>query len=35
MRLYEQGLDEIEIARKLDLGIGEVKLVVGLYENKA
>lgn len=29
--LYKEGKDEVEIARALDCGLGEVRLVIGLY----
>lgn len=29
--LYKEGLSEVEIAKTLDCGLGEVKLVLGLY----
>lgn len=32
--LHKQGLNDVEIARKLGLGIGEVKLVIGLYKGE-
>jgi hypothetical protein len=31
LRLYKQGISEVEIAKKLGCGLGEVKLVVGLF----
>lgn len=31
-QLYQQGMEEVEIAKKLGLGVGEVKLVIGLYK---
>ena len=33
--LYKEGKDEVEIAKKLDCGLGEVRLVLGLYNNEA
>ena len=32
LRLHREGLSNVEIAKKLNLGQGEVKLVIGLYE---
>lgn len=29
--LYKEGMDEVEIAKTLDCGLGEVRLVIGLY----
>lgn len=29
--LYKEGMNEVEIAKKLDCGLGEVRLVLGLY----
>ena len=29
--LYKEGMSEVEIAKKLDCGLGEVRLVLGLY----
>ena len=33
--LYKEGKDEVEIAKSLDCGLGEVRLVLGLYNNEA
>ena len=33
--LYKEGKDEVEIAKTLDCGLGEVRLVLGLYNNEA
>ena len=33
--LYREGKDEVEIAKTLNCGLGEVKLVLGLYKNEA
>ena len=33
--LYKEGKNEVEIARHLDCGLGEVRLVLGLYNNEA
>lgn len=33
--LYKEGKNEVEIARRLDCGLGEVRLVLGLYNNEA
>ena len=35
LQLYRQGKDEVEIAKTLDCGLGEVRLVLGLYNNEA
>lgn len=32
LRLYKQGKSIIEIAREMELGLGEVQLVIGLYK---
>lgn len=32
--MHREGLSEIEIARRLGLGVGEVKLVIGLYRGE-
>ena len=29
--LHQEGMNEVEIAKKLDCGLGEVRLVLGLY----
>lgn len=31
LQLYKEGKDEVEIAKLLDCGLGEVRLVIGLY----
>lgn len=33
--LYKEGKNEVEIAKRLDCGLGEVRLVLGLYNNEA
>lgn len=33
--LYKEGKEEVEIAKTLDCGLGEVRLVLGLYNNEA
>ena len=33
--LYKEGKDEVDIAKTLDCGLGEVRLVLGLYNNEA
>lgn len=33
--LYKEGKDEVDIAKALDCGLGEVRLVLGLYNNEA
>jgi len=33
LELYNKGLSNIEIAKELGLGLGEVKLVIGLFNN--
>jgi len=35
LQLYKEGKDEVEIAKTLDCGLGEVRLVLGLYNNEA
>lgn len=32
LRLYEEGKDSVAIARKLGMGVGEVRLILGLYK---
>jgi transposase len=32
--MYKRGISVKEIARKLGIGVGEVSLVVGLYEKE-
>lgn len=34
LKLHEQGKSNVEIAKSLGLGIGEVKLIIGLFENE-
>ena len=34
LALYKEGLTEIQIARKLKMGVGEVRLVIGLYRGE-
>lgn len=34
LALHKEGLPDVEIARKLELGIGEVRLVIGLYRGE-
>lgn len=34
LALYEQGMDKVQIARELGLGVGEVELVIGLFKEK-
>lgn len=34
LNLHKQGMGEIEIAKRLGLGIGEVRLVIGLYRGE-
>ena len=33
--LHREGKDEVEIAKTMDCGLGEVRLVLGLYNNEA
>ena len=33
LKLHEEGKSNVEIAKSLGLGIGEVKLIIGLFEN--
>lgn len=35
MELYKGGKSKVEIARELNLGVGEVKLVIDLYKNRS
>lgn len=35
LQLHQQGMSQIEIAKKLGKGLGEVKLVLGLFEGEA
>lgn len=34
LKLHKEGLSKVEIARRLDLGVGEVSLVIGLYKGE-
>ena len=34
MELHKEGLSKVEIAKRLDLGVGEVSLVIGLYRGE-
>lgn len=34
LKLYREGKSAIDIARELGLGVGEVKLVIGLFQNQ-
>ena len=34
LELHRQGHSEVAIARQLDLGVGEVKLVIDLFEGR-
>lgn len=34
LNLHKEGLSDIEIAKQLGLGLGEIKLVLGLYERE-
>lgn len=34
LSMHKQGMSEIEIARKLEMGVGEVRLVIGLYRGE-
>lgn len=34
LKLHKQGCTDVQIAQKLDIGIGEVRLVVGLFEGE-
>ncbi|MBQ7925083.1 MAG: hypothetical protein IJ335_02190 [Lachnospiraceae bacterium] len=33
LELYDRGLDKVDIAKELGLGVGEVKLVIDLFKN--
>lgn len=35
LALHREGMSDVEIARKFGLGLGEVKLVIGLYKGEA
>lgn len=35
LALYGQGKDDVQIARELGLGVGEVKLVIGLFDGQS
>lgn len=35
LELYSQGMDTVQIARELGLGVGEVKLVIDLFDSQA
>ena len=32
LTLHKEGVSDVEIARRFGLGLGEVKLVIGLYK---
>lgn len=34
LEMYKEGKDAVEIARQLDMGVGEVKLVIGLFREE-
>lgn len=34
LALYKEGLSKVDIAKKLNLGVGEVSLVIGLYKGE-
>lgn len=34
LELHKEGLSKVEIAKRLDLGVGEVSLVIGLYKGE-
>lgn len=34
LALYKQGMDKVQIAKELGLGVGEVELVIGLFKEK-
>ena len=34
LRLHKEGMSEVEIARTLGMGIGEVRLMIGLYRGE-
>ena len=34
LALHQQGMSDVEIARELDLGLGEVRLVIGLFKGE-
>lgn len=34
LALYKEGFDKVEIAKRLNLGVGEVSLVIGLYRGE-
>lgn len=34
LALHQEGLSEVEIARKLGMGVGEIRLVIGLYRGE-
>lgn len=35
LELYNQGMDKVQIAKELGLGVGEVKLVIDLFDSQA
>ena len=35
LEMYQGGRSPVDIARELDLGVGEVKLVIDLYKNRS
>lgn len=34
LELYKQGMDKVQIARELSMGVGEVELVIGLFKER-
>ena len=34
LQLYQKGLDQVAIAKKLGLGVGEVKFVIDLFDSE-
>ena len=34
LALHREGLSKVDIAKKLNLGVGEVSLVIGLYKGE-
>lgn len=34
LKMYKEGIGEIEIAKRLQMGVGEVRLIIGLYRGE-
>ena len=34
LQMHKDGMDAVEIAKELDMGVGEVKLIIGLFREE-